>query len=287
MSFPETRLTLIQRIAVGGENDDWQQFLGDYWRPVCRFASTWGNLNPDDAEDVAAALFEVLIRGDLLKRWSSTRNSKVRTLLCGVVRNLLANRHRLTSGRERLIRENRELFQHLAATSPAEGPAVESAQSEAFYAAWVEELLQDAIELLQEEYLKSGRGDHFRVLYGRICEGLSTPEIAKHLRLETSAAENCYKHAKKRLGEILEQVTRERIARYSAPAEFEMEFEAEWRELAEHLLSSGGLEECLRKSYHSFDSTAIRQHEHHSVIMTLSRIDRQKLSGSDALPPSV
>ena len=38
MAFPDTRQTLIQRLATTSGEDDWRQFLNDYWGPVCRFA---------------------------------------------------------------------------------------------------------------------------------------------------------------------------------------------------------------------------------------------------------
>src|SRR5437879_4084689 len=38
MSFPQTRPTLIERLAAAGEERDWQEFLTDYWGPICRFA---------------------------------------------------------------------------------------------------------------------------------------------------------------------------------------------------------------------------------------------------------
>ena len=53
MVFPQTRVTLIQRLASGGSEEDWGQFLSDYWGPVCRFSLRWGVGTVDDAEDVA------------------------------------------------------------------------------------------------------------------------------------------------------------------------------------------------------------------------------------------
>ena len=34
MNFPQTRLSLIHRIAQDGKDDDWRQFMNDYWDPV-------------------------------------------------------------------------------------------------------------------------------------------------------------------------------------------------------------------------------------------------------------
>lgn len=106
MAFPETRQTLIRRIAASGDEESWRQFLGDYWRPVYRFAARWGELSAEDAEDVASTTFEIIIRKQLLARWLSNRAARLRTLLCGVVRNVIANQSRVRAGRARLLREH-------------------------------------------------------------------------------------------------------------------------------------------------------------------------------------
>ena len=92
MSFPSTRLTLIHRLAEGGSEDDWARFLKDYWGPLCRFCLRHGARDLDEAEDVASQTFEVVWTNRLLDRWRSNRSAKLRALLCGVVRHLLANR---------------------------------------------------------------------------------------------------------------------------------------------------------------------------------------------------
>ena len=119
MSFPATRHSLIQRLAVAGADEDWRQFLEDYWPPVCRFAARWGRLRFEDAEDVSSATFQVVIAGQLLQRWLQQPTAKLRTLLCSVVRNVLSNRARIDLGRQRLLRENRELLQTLTVTAIA------------------------------------------------------------------------------------------------------------------------------------------------------------------------
>src|SRR4051812_25206440 len=104
MSFPETRQTLIQRIANQAGEDDWRTFMIDYWGPVCRFAAGRASLTDADAEDVASQTFEILLTSQLLARWTSNRSAKLRTLLCSVVRKVLANRARVSVGRERILK---------------------------------------------------------------------------------------------------------------------------------------------------------------------------------------
>ena len=100
MSFPQTRLTLVERLASGGTEEDWRRFLKDYWGPICRFSLRWGARDLDNAEDVASETFEVLWEQRLLVRWASNRSAKLRTLLCSVVRNILSHRNRVRVGRE-------------------------------------------------------------------------------------------------------------------------------------------------------------------------------------------
>ncbi|MGH7192963.1 MAG: RNA polymerase sigma factor, partial [Candidatus Saccharimonadales bacterium] len=176
MSFPQTRLTLIQRLAAGGSEDDWRTFVRDYWGPVCRFALRWGAANAADAEDVAVETFEVLWHNRLLVRWVSNRSAKLRTLLCGVVRNNLANRGRVQAGRDRIFRDlakQLDRWQH----APDE-------QSDAFYAAWVEDVVERAVRSLAAEYGRQGKGDYLRVLYGRICDELTIAACADALWLK-------------------------------------------------------------------------------------------------------
>ncbi len=284
MSFPKTRHTLIQRIASAGEEDDWRQFMSDYWRPVCRFAVRWGNLSIDDAEDVASATFDAVMTNNLLRRWLSNQSAKLRTLLCSVVRHVLANRQRVEAGRARLLRENRDAFKELASVQLDAHFKVELEPADAFYSAWAEELLQDAVESLLGEYLKAGKGDYFRVLYGRICEGITMPQIAASLGLKQGTAENFYKRARKRLGENLQQRLREHVRRYCPGDEADAEFRSEWDCLGNFLQGRGGIEKALRQSYESFDSTAVRQHEQSSMTTILTQAP--KLASPPETTPS-
>ena len=74
-------------------------------------------------------------------------------------------------------------------------------QVDAFHAAWVEELLQQAVEAILAHYHAEGKGDFFRVLYGRLCDAMTMPEIAKALGVTVGQAENAFKHARKSLAQ--------------------------------------------------------------------------------------
>ena len=221
MTFPATRHTLIRRLAVEGNEHDWQQFMADYWAPVCRFAQRRAHLTIDDAEDVAAQGFEALLTNRLLQRWTADGASKLRTLLCTVVRHVLGNRARVQQGRRRLLKENAADLVARPDLPTIRALDAPQKQVDAFHAAWVEGILQQAVESLVSEYHRTGKGDYFRVLYGRVCEGLSMPQISEALGLATTSAENYYKAARKRLTAKLQEIVRHHVERYCAPPQVE------------------------------------------------------------------
>ena len=269
MSFPNTRLTLIQRIAAGPDQRDWRDFLSDYWMPVCRFALRQRGGSIQDAEDVAAETFEVLWKNQLLGRWAAGRSAKLRTLLCGVVRKVLANRGRVREGRRRLMKEHGDDLINRPGFLVVESIDAPVHDDDAFYAAWADDVVQTATEALLAEYNRSGKGDYFRVLYGRICDEMKTPEIASALGLARTRVENYYKHARRRLGEKLEELVRRHVERYGESDDTEGDFAAEWAQLGDHLQARGGLESAVRRAYQDVvepaDSEALRASMHKTL----------------------
>lgn len=241
MTFPETRHTLILRIASGGGDADWREFLADYWEPVCRFVRHRGNLRSHDAEDISAQVFETLLRKQLLLRWSDSPVAKLRTLLCTVARNALSNRNRIDANRAQLLAE---MPLQLSDEELDSGD-----ESDFFYTAWVDELLHSASDSLMLDYHKEGRGDYFRVLYSRICEDLSNAEIAELLEIKLSDVDNYFRHARQRLLERIQESVREHVQRYSMSRSAEDDFQSEWKELGRYLEEHGGLEQSIRHAY--------------------------------------
>lgn len=248
-SFPQTRLTLIRRIACGGSEGDWQQFLEDYWGPICRFAARRAGLSREDAEDVASNTFEILLRNNLLARWQAQPSAKLRTLLCSVVRNVLSNRIRIESGRKRLLKKHVEQGLSDAPLLAHRTAEISDEHVDLFYAAWVEEMLSQAIDALLTHYHRRGKGDCFRVLYGRLCENMTTAQIATMLKVPSETVDSYYRTAKRRLGDELETRVRHYVQRYCDLQDVESEFRDEWRQLAEFLQKQGGLEQTVRRSY--------------------------------------
>ncbi|MGA2254348.1 MAG: hypothetical protein ABSG53_06790 [Thermoguttaceae bacterium] len=264
MSFPETQLTLIQRLASGGNAEDWQGFLRDYWGPVCRFALRSGARQLSDAEDVASQTFEVLWESRLLVRWVANRTARLRSLLCSVTRKTLANHKRVRAGRERLA--------HNAADQWAQPEAVVDDQSEIFYAAWVEDLLSQTLESVAAAYYREAKGDYVRVLYSRLCQRASIAVMAGELDITPSSVNHYFRNARQRLTDTLETLVRRHVGRYSTPEAAEQEFQDEWQRLGSYLTEHGGLEKAVRRAYEVMDPVATRKNQRAGLRAATQRI---------------
>ena len=272
MNFPTTRYTLIHRLATGAAEEDWALFLADYWRPLCRFAARWGRLNLVDAEDIAAVTLEVLIRNGLLERWVGDRRARLRTLLCGIVRRALANHTRRQHREARHLRDYVNDVTAFGRIDELCDELIPGDEADAFYQAWAEELLQSAVESLLDDYHREGRGNYFRVLFGRVCEGLTVKEIAEALNLKIDDVDNYFRHARSRLEHRLRELVRWHVVRYSGTAGAADEFLHEWNRLGDFLECRGGLEEALRHSYADFDAEPLREREVESMTAILRNV---------------
>lgn len=263
MAFPQTRLTLIQRLATGGTEEDWQAFWSLYWGPVCRFALRFGAGGLADAEEVASQTFEIMLNNRLLDRWTLNRSAKLRSLLCSVVRNVLANRHRVREGRERILPD---LVEHLRNVEQMRGE-----NADEFYAAWVEDLVQRAVEAMAAEYHAQGKGDLVRVLYGRVCQRRTVAEVAEALEISPRTVDSYYRQARERLGQKLEDALRMQILQHATAGEEAEEYAEEWRQLGFYLAEHGGLEAALHKAYSLLDPVKTRRSRESAVRMAAMR----------------
>ena len=217
-----------------------------------------------DAEEVASQTFEVIWRNRLLERWVSNRSAKLRSLLCAVVRNVLSNRNRVRANRQRLSADVVRHIEKSSRTNHEEG--------DAFYAAWVENVLQQSVESLSAAYYAEGKGDYVRVLYGRLCQGLTIAAVAQALDITTASVDHYYRHARKRLSVNLEEAVRRLVERYSPAGELEDEFTSEWAALGQYLAQHGGLEEAVRQAYALLDPVKMKPHQRERLSQTVTRL---------------
>ncbi|WP_417385746.1 RNA polymerase sigma factor [Gimesia sp.] len=274
--FPQTRQTLIQQIVASRDAPEWKTFLDDYWGPVIRFAVRIGNLKIQDAEDVTAETFKTLLSSDLLSRWLEDRRSRLSTLLCTVVRNIISNRARVQSGREKIMDE----------ITPALAAEMTSRQSDSvedhFYEAWAEELLHITLQQLQQDCFSQGRVDAFRVFYGKSLEGLSNVEIARYLDLKVTDVENYYKRTRGQLVDRLRFAIEEHVRRYGYRDNFSEEVELEWQTLGEFLKSHGDLESIFRQLSEESDELRLRKrHSKADLLQQLTSVVKRKTPQHD------
>ncbi len=276
MTFPHTRLTLIERLASGGSEEDWRGFLQDYWGPVCRFALRSGAHGLPEAEEIASQSFEVLWEKRLLDRWISHQAARLRSLLCAVVRQTLSTRNRTRARREHLQAEVLQHCKNAADSAPQD--------DDVFYAAWVEEVVELAVEALAVQYCRKNQGDRIRVLYGRLCEGLTISQVADALGIKPSTVDFYFRDARDRLAEKLQELVRPRVERYCTAEEADEEFARQWEELGRYLAAHGGLEDAVRRSYALLPGGEIRKSAREGVGKTLRRLTSVSRNPPPATP---
>jgi RNA polymerase sigma factor (sigma-70 family) len=256
MAFPKTRITLVQRLATGGSEDDWQVFFNDYWGPIFRFCLRRGAKSQDVAEEVTSDVFQVLWEKRLLERWSSNRSAKLRTLICSVARKLLSQRFR--------VKNQSSLQDDLEASK--------SEDDDIFYAAWAEDIVQTCIPELAANYRSEGKGDYVRVFYGRVCEGLKIHEVASTLGLAETKVDHHYRHVRDQLEILLKVKVRRHVSQYCPDEEIEAEFLLEWQQLGDFLGGKGSIEQAVADAYSQFDPQDLALRRDRSLTKTMSRV---------------
>lgn len=247
MSFPETRNSLIFRLSSRQATEiDWQEFMVDYWQPLVRFARRIGAADAN-AEDIASDAIGVLLKSDLLKRWSDHRASRLRGLLCGVVRNLVANQYRVEENRRRILASLSSTGALDGGTSTFLGEEPIVADLDIFEHIWLEELVTRAFRLLAKQLYEEGKGDNFRALHAQVREQRTIKEIAELLELKVTQVENGLKAARRKLTDILRELVAQHVHQYSLAQEVEGELRREWSYLAQLLEKNGGLDAALHE----------------------------------------
>ena len=111
-----------------------------------------------------------------------------------------------------------------------------------------------------------------RVLYSRVCEGLSVADVAQALDIKPTDVVNYFRHTRQRLSEKLEQLVRQQIGRYCPSDEADSEFTQEWQKLGRYLADHGGLEEALRRTYELLDPLQSRKRRERGLTMAVTQL---------------
>ena len=115
------------------------------------------------------------------------------------------------------------------------------------------------LESVAAAYYREAKGDYVRVLYSRLCQGVSIAAMAAELDITPSSVNNYFRHARQRLADTLETLVRRQVQRYSAPEASEREFQDEWQKLGSYLTEHGGLEDAVRRAYEIMDPVATQK----------------------------
>ena len=74
--------------------------------------------------------------------------------------------------------------------------------------------MQQAVESLAADYYAESKGDYVRVLYGRLCQGLTIAKVADALEITPAAVDHYFRHARARLSRNLEELARRHVRYY-------------------------------------------------------------------------
>jgi hypothetical protein len=185
----------------------------------------------------------------------------------------VANQNRVNQGRKALLQENVARLKEINSIHLNE--AIDHPEElDAFFESWVDEVVQVAVDELFQECQRTGRGDVFRVLYGRVCEQMPMQDIAKCLRISPDTAHNHFKLSRKLLDGFLRQAVQRRVIKYAVPQNAKAEFEAEWQALSESLIRRGGLDASLERSINSEEAQELKRREHRSVTTIIAQLQQ-------------
>lgn len=163
---PETRITLIQRLQRGTDDDAWAEFASIYRPAIVRMGMLKG-LQAADADDVAQRVLVAVSRN--IHKWKQdSKRARFRTWLQTVVRNATINA---------LQRRPRDQAQGgTTAVQVLESCAGED-DSQLFDREWRRETFRWAADQVRDEF-QSATWDAFWLT---AVEGLAPPEAAERL----------------------------------------------------------------------------------------------------------
>ena len=216
----------------------------------------------------ASLTFEAVLTNRLLARWMMNQSARLRhASLLG-----RAQRHIQSSPRESRTRANSERTRRVGLTRRFHPESAASEQLDIFYAAWVADLLEQTVDSLLDELHRAGKGDYFRVLYSRICEEMSMPEIAEALSIPLTSVENYFKAARNSWQPRWKHGSGPTSAAMHPKLTSQQDFDDEWRQLGEYLATHGGLDDVLRRSTAGHSIFSQQRRKTALISSTLSRI---------------
>jgi RNA polymerase sigma factor (sigma-70 family) len=167
MSFPATRLSVVERTRSGDEETRrvaMATIIDAYWKPVYKYLRLKWRFDPDAAADVTQEFFATTLEKDVLGRFDPAR-ARFRTYLRMCVDGFASN---LKKAEGRLKRGGGVTtvpldFQTAEGELGRHEPAAAFDLDELFYQEWVRALFQHAVDDLRSWAQSSGRDALFEV----------------------------------------------------------------------------------------------------------------------------
>src|SRR5688572_25563028 len=199
MSFPATRLSVVQRTRSGDEETRQvalAAIIEAYWKPVYKYLRVKWSLTPEEASDLTQEFFTTALEKDVVEKYDP-RKARFRTYLRMCVDGLASNvrkaeRRLKRGGGVTLVPLDFETAEGEIATHE---PAVAADVDELFYREWVRALLERAVADLKRSAADAGRPVMFEVFarYDLLDDSETRPtyaQIARDLGLTAATVTN-------------------------------------------------------------------------------------------------
>lgn len=224
--FPLTRWSVILKLREGAADAASEKALAElctmYWYPLYAFARRCGQA-PHDAEDLTQGFFARLLERDLFAKADPARG-RLRSFLLGAFKHFMseewrqANRQKRGGGRlaipiHQLQAEELEAVAACYSDSDADSM---------FDRLWFDALLEHALNDLEQEYRKRGKGGVFRRLQHFLAwnrKDGQLGEVARELGMSPGAVRVAVLRMRQRFRELVEHQIAETVATPAQAAE--------------------------------------------------------------------
>jgi RNA polymerase sigma-70 factor (ECF subfamily) len=210
-SFPTTQWTLVQRVQKGTEEEAaaaMNEICRQYWYPLYAFARRSG-FSPVDAEDLAQKFFEDLIQHDAI-HVAQQQKGRLRSFMCGMLKRLISKHVRHSSADKRGAGEISTSWDELTAEERYRlEPASLVDPEKVFDRAWAEQVLDQALKRLREEFEQAANLPLFQAICGHLpfagCEAAGYSEIAERLAMKENAVRQQVRRMRQRFAALTEE----------------------------------------------------------------------------------
>lgn len=199
MSFPATRLSVVQRTRSGDEETRQvalAAIIEAYWKPVYKYLRVKWSLTPEEASDLTQEFFTSVLEKDVVEKYDPAK-ARFRTYLRMCVDGLASNARKA----ERRLKRGGGVtivpldFETAEGEMATHEPAVAADVDELFYRDWVRALLERSVADLKRAADDAGRPAMFEVFarYDLLDDRDTRPtyaEIARDLGLTAATVTN-------------------------------------------------------------------------------------------------